>query len=61
MRVDELVGHGAVLEGLWAAAARRRLGHALCFEGPPGVGKFLAALRLVNGLVCERGPAAPDP
>ena len=56
---DELVGHGEVLDGLWRAAALDRLPHALTFEGPAGVGKFLAARRLAAGLLCERGPAAP--
>ena len=54
-----LIGHGDLLAGLWAAAGRGHLPHALSFEGPEGVGKFLAALRLVNGLLCERGPGAP--
>ena len=54
---SELLGHGALLEGLFRAAAARRLAHALLFHGPEGVGKFLAARTLAAGLLCERGPA----
>jgi DNA polymerase-3 subunit delta' len=59
VRSDELLGHGPILEGLWRAAGERRLAHALGFFGPGGVGKFLAAERLVLGLVCAGGPGAP--
>ncbi len=59
MRAVELFGHGPVIEGLWRAARGQRLAHALAFFGPPGVGKFLAAERLVLGLVCQRGPGDP--
>lgn len=52
-------GHGAVVDGLWAAAARSRLPHALLFEGPDGIGKFRAARWLAVGLLCERGPGEP--
>lgn len=46
--------HDAVLRGLWRAAAAGRLPHALLFHGPEGIGKFAAALRLVQGLLCAR-------
>src|SRR5688572_10103707 len=59
MRSAEPIGHGEVLEGLWKSAATQRLAHAFGFFGPPGVGKFLAAERLVLGLVCATGPGAP--
>ena len=59
LRGDGLLGHGEVLEGLWRAAADRRLPHALLFHGPEGVGKFLAARRLAAGLLCAQGPGAP--
>ena len=53
----ELLGHEEVLRGLWRAAGQGRLPHALLLEGPAGIGKFGAALRLVRGLLCERaGP-----
>jgi len=54
---SELLGHGALLEGLFRAARAGRLAHALLFHGPEGVGKFLAARALAAGLLCERGPA----
>jgi DNA polymerase-3 subunit delta' len=53
----ELLGHTALLEGLFRAARAGRLAHALLFHGPEGVGKFLAARSLAEGLLCERGPA----
>jgi DNA polymerase-3 subunit delta' len=56
----EALGHEALLEGLWRAARAERLAHALCFSGPLGVGKFLAAERLAFGLLCERGPVRGD-
>ncbi len=59
MRSTEPLGHAAILEGLWTAAAAGRLAHAFGFFGPPGVGKFLAAERLVLGLLCASGPGAP--
>lgn len=52
-----LRGHDPILAGLWRAACENRLPHALLFEGPDGVGKFLAARHLAAGLLCETGPA----
>ena len=45
-----------MLAGLWRAARAGRLAHALCFAGPDGVGKHLAAEWLTLGLFCARGP-----
>lgn len=59
MRSTEPLGHAAILEGLWNAASAGRLAHAFGFFGPAGVGKFLAAERLVLGLLCATGPGAP--
>lgn len=59
MEWDELRGHRPLVEGLLRAARAGRLAHALCFHGPEGVGKFLAARVLAAGLLCERGPAWP--
>lgn len=59
MRSTEPLGHERVLAGLWGAARERRLAHALCFSGPAGAGKFLAAEVLTAGLLCARGPGAP--
>lgn len=59
MRFEEPLGQAAIVEGLWRAAAAHRLAHALCFSGPSGIGKFLAAEWLAFGLLCERGPGRP--
>ena len=58
---DELFGQREPLEGLWRAAAAGRLPHALLFEGPAGVGKFRAALTLVQGLYCSATPVEAGP
>jgi len=52
-------GHRAVVEGLWSSARDGRLAHALLFKGPEGVGKFLAARWLAQGLMCSEGPGVP--
>jgi len=52
------LGHERTLSGLWSAARAGRLGHALLFVGPAGVGKWRAAQALALGLLCERGPGA---
>ncbi len=59
MRADPPLAHGAILQGLWRAAAAGRLPHALLFEGPAGVGKFASARRFALGLVCAQGPGDP--
>lgn len=59
LRAELPVGHDEVLEGLWRAARRGRLPHALLFGGPDGVGKFLAAEYFVRGLSCENGIGPP--
>ncbi len=53
---ESLVGHEALLAGLWRNARKGRLPHALLFEGRSGVGKFAAARRLAAGLLCAQGP-----
>lgn len=53
--MSELVGHESVLRGLWRSARAGRLPHALLLIGPEGIGKFGAALRLVQGLLCSSG------
>ena len=59
MRVEVPLGHSALIQSLWRAAQRQRLGHALLFSGPDGIGIFLAAQWLAAGLLCERGPGQP--
>ena len=55
----EPLGHAQTVEGLWRAAARGRLAHALLFEGQEGVGKFVAMRWFAAGLMCQGGPGAP--
>jgi len=59
LRDEVPVGHDEVLAGLWQAAQRGRLPHALMFGGPEGVGKYLAAEYFARGLACEGGIGAP--
>lgn len=65
MELTRPLGHAALVRDLWRAAAAGRLGHALLFEGPPGIGKFVAARWFAQGLLCQRGPlsggGADDP
>lgn len=60
MRSEEPLGHAATVRGLWRAARAGRLAHALLFRGPRGVGKYLAAEWLAQGLVCSAFVADPD-
>lgn len=48
-----LEGQDTAREILSRSLARERVHHAYLFEGPEGVGKFLAALALAQALVCE--------
>lgn len=50
--VEAPLGHREVIEGLWRARRLGRLPHALLFEGPAGIGKFLAARWFAQGLYC---------
>jgi DNA polymerase-3 subunit delta' len=59
VRCEEPTGHADRIAGLWKAARSDRLAHALCFSGPTGVGKFLAAEWLALGLLCARGIGPP--
>lgn len=57
MGFGAILGQGPAVETLGAALGSGRVHHAYRFEGPPGVGKELAAFALAQALVCE----APTP
>jgi DNA polymerase III subunit delta' len=52
---SDILGQEPALRTLRQALASGRVHHAYRFEGPPGVGKELAAFALAQALVCERG------
>ena len=57
-----LRGHAEILEQFRQALSRGRLASTFLFVGQPGIGKRLFALKLAQGMLCERRPeAALDP
>lgn len=52
---SKVLGQESAVATLERALAIGRVHHAYRFEGPPGVGKELAAFALAQALVCERG------
>lgn len=57
MGFSAILGQPTAVETLTRALEAGRVHHAYRFEGPPGVGKELAAFALAQSLVCE----APTP
>ncbi len=55
MPFSQVLGQEPAVTTLERAFAGGRVHHAYRFEGPPGVGKELAAFALAQALVCERG------
>jgi DNA polymerase III subunit delta' len=55
MLLDEIRGQDAAVARLRRAVSVGRLGHALVFSGPPGVGKRTAAMALARALLCRTG------
>jgi DNA polymerase-3 subunit delta' len=59
MGLHPLHGHGALRERLSVAMQAGRLPPALLLAGAAGVGKQRLGLWIAQGLLCEKGPAAP--
>ncbi len=57
MGFSSLLGQATAVQTLERALQSGQVHHAYRFEGPEGVGKELAALRLAQALVCETGNA----
>jgi DNA polymerase-3 subunit delta' len=58
MSFDAILGQEAAVGTLRRALATGRVHHAYRFEGPPGVGKEMAALAFAQSLVCATPPPA---
>ena len=58
MRIVQPIAHAEAMRSVWRAARAGRLPHTLGLFGPSGIGKFTAGLWLVQGLLCEDGPAS---
>src|ERR1043166_3481560 len=56
MSWQNIRGHDATVEKFRRALARERLASTFLFVGPPGIGKRAFALKLAQGLLCERVP-----
>lgn len=58
MPFDAILGQRAAVGTLLRALETGRIHHAYRFEGPPGVGKEMAAFALAQALVCTTEPPA---
>src|SRR5256885_14018551 len=56
MSWQSIRGHDQVVEKFRRALANGRLASTFLFVGPPGIGKRTFALKLAQGLLCERVP-----
>jgi len=56
MTLAEIRGQDAAVERLRRALRAGRLGHALVFAGPSGVGKNTTAFALARALLCQVRP-----
>ncbi len=54
MTWQSIRGHDRVLEKFRRALSKGRLASTFLFVGPPGIGKRTFALKLAQGLLCER-------
>lgn len=59
MNPSPLLGHDRIVQALRHARGRGRLGHALLFLGPEGVGRETCARALAAGLLCDADTVAP--
>jgi DNA polymerase III subunit delta' len=57
MPLPAIVGHEHVFDTFRRALRQGRLASTFLFVGPPGVGKWTAALALAQALLCESAPA----
>src|SRR2546423_15242501 len=56
MTGQSIRGHDRVVEKFRRALANGRLASTFLFVGPAGIGKRTFALKLAQGLLCERAP-----
>lgn len=61
MRMNDVVGQGAVKRQLRRMLAENRVPHALLFAGPEGSGKLPMALAMAARLLCKRPAAEGEP
>jgi len=57
--LHRVYGHERLLDRISSSLAAGRFPQATLLTGPPGVGKQRIALWVAQGVLCERGPAAP--